>query len=305
MGHGHAGHDHNAMTADFRRRFWVSLIVTVPVLALSPLIQNLFGLKQILSFPGDSHVLFSLSAIVFFYGGWPFLTGLINEVSNRRPGMMTLIGVAITVAFVYSTAVVFSLPGKVFFWELVTLIDIMLLGHWIEMKSVLGASRALEALVQLLPATGHRLKANDEIEEVPVADLKPGDRVLVKPGERVPIDGIIVKGRSSFNEAMLTGESRPIEKTEGREAVGGAVNGEGAVTLEVRKIGNQTSQPSRRTRQTSSGDAIAHSGNQSCGAVVDLHRPISRRINALGVAGNWSKFRVFTRTKPSLMWACA
>jgi Cu2+-exporting ATPase len=210
MGHGHTGHHHGAMIADFRRRFWVSLILTVPVLALSPLIQNLFGLQ--LRFPGDSYVLFGLSAIVFFYGGWPFLTGLIDEVSSRRPGMMTLIGAAITVAFVYSTAVVFGLPGEVFFWELVTLVDIMLLGHWIEMKSVLGASRALEALVQLLPATAHRLKANDEAEDVPVADLKPGDRVLVKPGERVPIDGIIVKGRSSFNEAMLTGESRPVEK---------------------------------------------------------------------------------------------
>ena len=238
MGRGHAGHDHKAMIADFRRRFWVSLILTVPVLALSPLIQNLFGLQ--LHFPRDSHVLFGLSAIVFFYGGWPFLTGLIAEVSSRRPGMMTLIGVAITVAFVYSTAVVFGLPGKVFFWELVTLIDVMLLGHWIEMKSVLGASRALEALVQLLPATAHRLKANDDAEDVPVAELKPGDRVLVKPGERVPIDGIIVKGGSSFNEAMLTGESRPVEKTEGQEAVGGAINGEGAVTLEVRKTGDQT-----------------------------------------------------------------
>jgi len=240
MGHGHAGHDHGAMIADFRRRFWVSLILTVPVLALSSLIQNLLGLKQIVSFPGDSYVLFGLSAIVFFYGGWPFLTGLVDEVSSRRPGMMTLISVAITVAFVYSTAVVFGLPGKVFFWELVTLIDVMLLGHWIEMKSVLGASRALEALVQLLPATAHRLKANDEAEDVPVGELKPGDRVLVKPGERVPIDGIIVKGRSTFNEAMLTGESRPVEKIEGQEAVGGAVNGEGAVTLDLHKTGDQT-----------------------------------------------------------------
>jgi P-type Cu2+ transporter len=233
MGQGHTGHDHSTMIADFRRRFWVSLILTVPVLALSPLIQSLLGIQ--LRFPGDSYVLFGLSAIVFFYGGWPFLTGLIAEVSSRRPGMMTLIGVAITVAFVYSTAVVFGLPGKVFFWELVTLIDVMLLGHWIEMKSVLGASRALEALVQLLPATAHRLKADDEAEDVPVAELKPDDRVLVKPGERVPIDGIIVKGRSSFN-----GESRPVEKAEGQEAVGGAVNGEGAVTLEVHKTSDQT-----------------------------------------------------------------
>jgi Cu2+-exporting ATPase len=240
MGHGHGAHDHSAMVADFRKRFWISLAITIPVLALSPLVQQLLGLRQTLAFPGDSYVLFALSAIVYFYGGWPFLRGFSAELKNRHPGMMTLIAVAISAAFIYSAAVVFGLGGKVFFWELTTLIDIMLLGHWLEMKSVMGASRALEALVQLLPATAHRLTANDEAEEVPVADLEPGDRVLVKPGERVPIDGVIVKGRSSFNEAMLTGESRPVEKVEGQEAVGGAVNGEGAVTLEVHKTGDET-----------------------------------------------------------------
>jgi Cu2+-exporting ATPase len=238
--HGHGGHDHAAMVADFRRRFWISLAITVPVLALSPLVQGLLGLRQTLAFPGDGYVLFGLSAVVYFYGGWPFLTGLLSELRSRSPGMMTLIAVAISAAFVYSSAVVVGLTGRVFFWELTTLIDIMLLGHWLEMKSVMGASRALEALVQLLPATAHRLTGDDEEEEVPVAELKPGDRVLVKPGERVPIDGVIVKGRSSFNEAMLTGESRPVEKIEGQEAVGGAVNGEGAVTLEVHKTGDET-----------------------------------------------------------------
>jgi P-type Cu2+ transporter len=240
MGHGHDGHDHMAMVADFRRRFWISLIITIPVLALSPLVQELFGLRGILSFPRDSYVLFTLSAVVYFYGGSPFLKGFYSEVSSRKPGMMTLIAVAISAAFIYSSAVVFGLTGRVFFWELTTLIDIMLLGHWLEMKSVMGASRALEALVQLLPATAHRLNAKGEEEEVPISVLKPGDRVLVKPGERVPIDGIITKGRSSFNEAMLTGESRPVEKAAGQEAVGGAVNGEGAVTLEVHKTGDET-----------------------------------------------------------------
>jgi Cu2+-exporting ATPase len=240
MGHGHAGHDHAAMVADLRHRFWISLVLTVPVLALSPLIQGLLGLQRTLTFPGDSYVLFGLSAIVFFYGGWPFLVGLVSEVSSRGPGMMTLIGVAITVAFVYSSAVVFGLAGKVFFWELVTLIDVMLLGHWIEMKSVMGASGALEKLVQLLPAIAHRQKANDQTEDVSIAELRPGDRILVKPGERVPTDGIIVKGRSSFNEATLTGESRPVEKIKGQEAVGGAINGEGAVVLKVHKTGDQT-----------------------------------------------------------------
>jgi len=238
--HAHAGHDHAAMVADFRRRFWISTAVSVPVLALSPMIQRFLGLEAALAFPGDAYVLFALSAAVFFYGGWPFLKGLVSELAKRRPGMMTLIALAISVAFFYSSAVIFGLTGKVFFWELVTLIDIMLLGHWIEMKSVMGASGALEALVRLLPATAHRLSHDDSIEEVPVSDLQPGDRVLVRPGDKVPIDGVIIKGRSSFNEAMLTGESRPVEKAEGQEAVGGAVNGEGAVTLEVRKTGDQT-----------------------------------------------------------------
>ncbi|WP_034491983.1 copper-translocating P-type ATPase [Afifella pfennigii] len=228
------------MVADFRRRFWVSLALTVPVLALSQMIQAFLGLDTALAFPGDRLVLFALASIVFFYGGWPFLKGLFRELGDRRPGMMTLIAIAISVAFFYSTAVVFGLSGKVFFWELVTLIDIMLLGHWIEMRSVMGASGALDALVRLLPATAHRLAADDEMEDIPVSELAPGDRVLVRPGEKVPIDGIILTGRSSFNESMLTGESRPVEKRKGEEAVGGSVNGEGAVTLEVRKTGDQT-----------------------------------------------------------------
>jgi P-type Cu2+ transporter len=239
-GHAHAGHDHGAMIADFRRRFWVSLALTLPVLALSPMIQRFLGLSQALSFRGSDYVLFALSAVVFFYGGWPFLKGLAGEVARRRPGMMTLIALAISVAFFYSSAVVFGLPGKVFFWELVTLIDVMLLGHWIEMRSVMGASGALEALVRLLPSTAHRILPNGDQEEVPVAELKPGDRVLIKPGEKVPIDGIIISGRSNFNESMLTGESRPVTKAEGQEVVGGAVNGEGAVTIEIRKTGDET-----------------------------------------------------------------
>jgi Cu2+-exporting ATPase len=238
--HAHGGHDHAAMIGDFRRRFWVSLVLTVPVLLLSPMIQRFLGLGDALDFPGSPYVLFGVSAVIFFYGGWPFLTGLVSEVGAKRPGMMTLIALAVSVAFFYSSAVVFGLKGEIFFWELATLIDIMLFGHWIEMKSVMGASGALEALVRLLPATAHRLNANGETEDVPVSDVKPGDRLLVKPGEKVPIDGVIIAGRSSFNEAMLTGESRPVEKGEGDEAVGGAVNGEGAVTLEVRKTGDQT-----------------------------------------------------------------
>ena len=149
-----AGH-HAHMVADFRRRFWVSLVLTIPVVVLSPMIQDVLGLREVLRFPGDTFVLFGLSTVIFFYGGWPFLKGLFEELGKREPGMMTLIALAISVAYVYSSAVVFGLTGAVFFWELATLIDVMLLGHWIEMRSVMGASRALESLVQLMPSEAH------------------------------------------------------------------------------------------------------------------------------------------------------
>jgi Cu2+-exporting ATPase len=234
----HAHHSH--MVADFKRRFWVSLAATVPVLALAPIIQRLLGVEEAWSFPGDRFVQCAFASLVFFYGGWPFLTGLVDELSKKLPGMMTLIALAITVAYGYSTAVVFGLPGKTFFWELATLIDIMLLGHWIEMRSVMGASAALEKLVRLMPSEGHRLAAAGGIEDVPVGELARGDRVVVKPGEKIPTDGVIVDGRTTVNEAMLTGESRPVEKSEGDEVIGGAINGESAITVEVQKTGGET-----------------------------------------------------------------
>jgi Cu2+-exporting ATPase len=237
---GHHGHDHEAMIADFRRRFWVSLALTVPILLLSPMIQRFVGLDETLAFPGDVYVLFGLASVVYFWGGWPFIKGIARELTARRPGMMTLIALAISVGYFYSSAVVLGLAGEPFFWELATLIDVMLLGHWIEMRSVMGASRALESLVRLLPASALRLLPDGSTEEVPVSAVVPGDRVLVRPGDKVPIDGVIVKGRSHLNEAMLTGESRPVERGEGEEAIGGAINGEGALTLEVRKTGDQT-----------------------------------------------------------------
>jgi P-type Cu2+ transporter len=200
MAHGHAGHNHAAMVADFRYRFWISMALTIPVLILSPLIQDLLGLRATLAFRGDAYVLFGFSAVIYLYCGWPFLKGIYDEIWAHQPGMMTLIAVAISTVFFYSSAVVFGLFGKLFFWELATLIDVMLLGHWLEMKSVIGASHALESLVQLLPATAHRLKAgNDDAEDVPIAELRLGDRVLVKPGERVPVDGTIARGQSNFN----------------------------------------------------------------------------------------------------------
>jgi len=235
----HQAH-HRAMIADFRRRFWVSLALTVPILLLSPLIQAFLGVTDILAFPGDDYALLALATAVFLYGGWPFLTGLVSELHDGAPGMMTLIALAITVAYGYSAAVVLELGGKIFLWELATLVDVMLLGHWIEMKSVMGASGALESLVQMLPDRALRVGDDGTTEEVPVSELRKGERVRVRPGEKVPIDGSIVDGKTSLDESMLTGESRPVEKSAGDEAVGGAINGEGSITLEVQKTGADT-----------------------------------------------------------------
>lgn len=247
-GHGettdHGGHDHHShhehMVADFKRRLWVSLALTVPIVALSEMIQQWFGLRESFDFPGDRYVTLLLSSIVYFYGGWPFLTGLTSELRKLRPGMMTLIAMAITVAYAYSAAVVLGLEGKIFFWELATLIDIMLLGHWIEMRSVMGASAALEKLVKLMPSEAHRVTGDGSTEDVSVSDLLHGDHVIVKPGEKVPTDGAIVDGRTTINEAMLTGESKPVEKGQGDNAIGGSINGEAAITLEVQKTGHET-----------------------------------------------------------------
>lgn len=237
----HGGGDHHAhMVADFRRRFWISLLVTVPILVLSPMIQAFLGFKQALGFPGDAYILWALSSFVFFYGGWPFLKGFVDELKKKQPGMMALIATAITTAYAYSSVVVFGLSGKVFFWELATLIDIMLLGHWIEMKSVMGASRALEELAKLMPSDAHKVMPDGSTEDVPIEKLEAGDKVLVKPGEKVPIDGEVVEGESSVNEAMLTGESMPVEKQVGSRVIGGSINGEGAITTEVQKTGKDS-----------------------------------------------------------------
>ncbi len=234
-------HDHHAhMVADFRRRFWVSLVVTIPILALSPLVQRFLGLAGVISFPGDIYLLFVLSSFVFFYGGYPFLKGMFGELTKATPGMMTLIAIAISTAYIYSTVVVFGLKGKVFFWELATLIDIMLLGHWIEMRSVMGASRALEELARLMPSEAHRVMPDGTVVDVSVSELKTGDRVLVKPGEKIPADGRVVEGQTSVNEAMLTGESRPVPKKTGSKVIGGAINGEGSIVIEIEKTGRDS-----------------------------------------------------------------
>src|SRR4030042_376002 len=175
---GHGNH-HATMVADFKKRFWISLIISIPVLLLSPLIQRFLGIEGAITFPGNEYVLFGLSSVIFFYGGYPFLKGFFDEVKSKSPGMMTLIALAITVAYVYSSAVVFGLRGNVFFWELATLIDIMLLGHWLEMRSIIAASSALEELARLMPSEAHKIMPDGQIMELPLNELQVGDTVFV------------------------------------------------------------------------------------------------------------------------------
>lgn len=229
----HAGHH----TEGFLKRFWICLAVTVPVLLLSHMIQQWIGFT--FTFPGDKYALLALSSFIFFYGGWPFLVGMVRELKSGNPGMMTLVAVAITTAYLYSTAVVFGLPGMDFYWELATLIDIMLLGHWLEMKSQMAASRALASLVELLPAMVH-VERNGEITDIPLQDLQNKDVVLIKPGEKVPADGVILEGSSEINESMLTGESLPVKKGKDARVIGGAVNGDGALKVQVTGAGKDS-----------------------------------------------------------------
>ncbi|MDH5442644.1 MAG: copper-translocating P-type ATPase [Candidatus Nomurabacteria bacterium] len=233
-------HDHHAMMIqDYRKRFWVSILISIPVLAMSSLLPVLFGIDNSW-FAGQQYIVFILSTIIFIYGGWPFFKGMWNDLSNKNPGMMTLVAVAISVAWIYSTAVVFGLEGKMLFWELATLVDIMLLGHWIEMKSIMGASKALRGLANLVPKQAHKKISENNYHDIAVANLVLGDIVLVKPGEKIPVDGIIISGESSINESMVTGESTPVFKKVSDETIGGSVNGEGSLHIKINKIGEQT-----------------------------------------------------------------
>jgi Cu2+-exporting ATPase len=232
MGH----HAHHMQM--FKRKFWISLALTIPILLLSETIQTWLGLTWI-KIPYQQGILLVLSAIIYVYGGLPFLQGMVEEVRNRQPGMMTLIGTAISVAFFYSAATVFLITGMDFFWELATLIDVMLLGHWIEAKSVLGASRALEELVRIMPTTAHLVK-DGKVTEVPVSQLNAGDLVLVRPGEKIPSDGVVAEGESFVNEALLTGESKPVHKEKEGKVIGGAINGEGVLKVRIEKTGEET-----------------------------------------------------------------
>jgi Cu2+-exporting ATPase len=237
--HGHHDHTehHKHMVKDFKKRFFVSIIITIPILVLSPLIQQ--SLSYTLTFYGDKYLTFVLSSFVFAYGGWPFLKGLYDELRGKQPGMMTLIALAIFVAYIYSAAVVFGLKGKYFFWELATLIDIMLLGHWIEMKSVLGASRALEKLAHLLPDTAHLVKG-DIIKDVKISALEKENIILIKAGEKVPADAVITEGESHIDESMLTGESKPIKKVKGDKIIGGSVNADSPIKAKVVRTGEDS-----------------------------------------------------------------
>jgi Cu2+-exporting ATPase len=228
---GMQGHDHHAMMiADFKKRFYVVLALTIPILVLSPMIQHFIGVDW--QFTASSYILFGLSTVVFIYGGWPFLKGLVSELKEKNPGMMTLIGFAISVAYIYSAATVFGLKGMDFFWELATLILIMLLGHWIEMKSIAGASKELELLVQLMPSDAHMVMG-DKVQDVKTDTLKEKDIILIKPGEKVAADGMISEGESYLNESMLTGESKPVKKINGDKVIAGSINGNGSIKVTV------------------------------------------------------------------------
>lgn len=213
------------------------MAITVPVLLLSHMIQQWAGFSW--TFAGDQYVLWALSTIIYFYGGWPFLAGLVREVKSRNLGMMTLVAVAITTAYLYSAAVVFGLEGMDFFWELATLIDIMLIGHWLEMKSQMAASKALESLVALLPSTVH-VERNSQVVDIPLKDLRSGDILLVKPGEKVAADGLVLEGNSYVNESMLTGESVPVQKQKDDQVIGGAINADGVLKVHVTGAGNDS-----------------------------------------------------------------
>lgn len=226
------------MAEDFKRRFIVSLILTIPILLLSFSAGTLMPETLVSDFYGSEYILLFLSSAIFIYGGYPFFKGFITEVMESKPGMMTLIALAITVAYIYSVLTTFGLEGKTFFWELATLIDIMLLGHYIEMKTVMGASDALKKLAALLPNIAHKVMPDGNFQDIKLSDLKSGDQVLIKPGEKVSADGIITSGQSEVNEAALTGESKPVTKSEGMKILGGAINGSGALTIKIEATGD-------------------------------------------------------------------
>ncbi len=230
----HAGHNIQM----FARKFWVSLVLTIPVVLYSELPEKLFGIR-IPAFSGSEYFSLILGTAVFFYGGWVFIIGGIREIKNKLPGMMTLITLAISAAYLYSVyAAVFKI-GEPLFWELTTLITVMLLGHWLEMKAVLGTQSALKELSKLLPDTAEIVRAG-KTEIIKIEELKIGDVILVRPGGKIPADGMVVSGKSDVNESLATGESKPVEKNTGSEVIAGTINGDGSLQVKVTKIGENT-----------------------------------------------------------------
>lgn len=235
-GHGgHAGH-----SADmFKRPFWISLLLTIPVLIYAELIQEVAGYTAP-TFPGSQYLPFVLGSVIYWYGGWVFLTGTRDELRARQLGMMTLVTLAITTAYVYSIAGTFGfVTGMPFYWELATLVTVMLLGHWMELRAIGSAQSALSELAKLLPDTAERI-INGQTETVPVSALQPGDLVLVRPGSSIPADGTVAQGESQVSEAMITGESRPVQKQPGMEVIAGTANGNGSLRVEVTRTGTDT-----------------------------------------------------------------
>ncbi len=236
----HAGHTaHTGHETMFRNRFWVSLLLTLPVVLFSPMIQEWLGFTMP-EFTGNDLIAPLFAIIIFLYGGLPFLGMARPEIQNRQPGMMLLISMAITVAFAYSLAAVFFDPESGFFWEMATLIDIMLLGHWLEMRSIRQASGALRELAKLMPDTAERLNPDGSTTTISTRELLTGDLVLVRPGASIPADGVVEDGQSEVNEAMITGESRPIHKHLGEKIITGTINGDGSLRIRVVATGDQT-----------------------------------------------------------------
>ncbi|MBU4555351.1 MAG: heavy metal translocating P-type ATPase, partial [Actinobacteria bacterium] len=291
----HAGGRHEGHSvADFRRRFWISLAVTVPVILISPGLPLVPG-GRIVNIPGADWILLGLSTFLYIYGGMPFLKGIIRELRDRKPGMMTLVAVAISVAYFYSAATVFGLEGMPFFWELATLIDIMLLGHWIEMRSVGEASKALESLAKLMPSQAHRRNEDGSTMDVPLDELQPGDQVLVRPGEKIPADGSVIEGASAVNESMLTGESVPASKSVGDPVIGGAVNGEGALVVAVMRTGAESF--------LSQVIDLVREAQQSKSKTQDLADRAAMWLTIVALVGGASTFGVWLALGESLAFA--
>jgi len=234
-----AGHDHHAMMEeDMKRRFFISLLITMPVLILSPTIQGWFGFS-LPPFPGSRYLLFGLATVIALYGGWPFYRGAVKSIKNGILDMNVLVSLALISGYLFSVGATFFFAAVDFYWEISTLVGVLLLGHWMEMRAVRGTAGALRELVKLIPPTANRI-VDGRVEEVPTAEVQVGDLLLVRPGEKVPIDGEVMEGQSSVNEAMITGESKPVSKEAGDTVIGGTINGQGAIKIKVKSTGEET-----------------------------------------------------------------